>query len=167
MSLNKNLKDKSDKPLNIPDSDSPLLDLINKQQMIKDNRVIDPKEQEQIIQDNQIRIDNDIKGCYITFNIMFYGLIILMLIPVTFFFRGFTLEEVLNFYGMYAVFGRNIIIIPLAVMFWMWHTSKKRDVTHPSTIKMRKMFKVIFTITIILVIVSLIVFGIGLKDLNF
>ena len=167
MSLNKKIKDKSDKPLNIPDSDSPLLDLINKQQMIKDNRVIDPKEQEQIIQDNQIRIDNDIKGCYITFNIMFYGLIILMLIPVTFFFRGFTLEEVLNFYGMYAVFGRNIVIIPLAVMFWMWYTSKKRDVTHPSTIKMRKMFKVIFTITIILVIVSLIVFGIGLKDLNF
>ena len=167
MSLNKKLKDKSDKSLNIPDSDSPLLDHIKKQQMIKDSRVIDPKEQEQMIQDNQIRIDNDIKGCYITFNIMFYGLIILMLIPVTFFFRGFTVEEVFNFYGMYAVFGRNIVIIPLAVMFWMWQTSKKRDITHPSTIKMRKMFKVIFTITIILVIVSLIVFGIGLKDLNF
>lgn len=167
MSLNKKLKDKSDKPLNIQNSDSPLLDHINKQQMIKDSRVIDPKEQEQMIQDNQIRIDNDIKGCYITFNIMFYGLIILMLIPVTFFFRGFTIEEIFNFYGIYAVFGRNIVIIPLAVMFWMWQTSKKRDITHPSTIKMRKMFKVIFTITIILVIVSLIVFGIGLKDLNF
>ena len=135
--------------------------------MIKDSRVIDPKEQEQMIQDNQIRIDNDIKGCYITFNIMFYGLIILMLIPVTFFFRGFTIEEIFNFYGIYAVFGRNIVIIPLVVMFWMWQTSKKRDITHPSTIKMRKMFKVIFTITIILVIVSLIVFGIGLKDLNY
>ena len=166
MSLNKKIKNKSDKPLNIPDSDSPLLDHINKQQMIKDSRVIDPKEQEQMIQDNQIRIDNDIKGCYITFNIMFYGLIILMLIPVTFFFRGFSIEEIFNFYGIYAVFGRNIVIIPLAVMFWMWQTSKKRDITHPSTIKMRNMFKVIFTITIILVIVSLIVFGIGLKDLN-
>ena len=167
MSLNKKIKDKSDKPLNIPDSDSPLLDHIKKQQLIKDSRVIDPKEQEQMIQDNQIRIDNDIKGCYITFNIMFYGLIILMLIPITFFFRGFTIEEIFNFYGIYAVFGRNIVIIPLAVMFWMWQTSKKRDITHPSTIKMRKIFKVIFTITIILVIVSLIVFGIGLKDLNF
>ena len=166
MSLNKKIKDKSDKSLNIPDSDSPLLDHIKKQQLIKDSRVIDPKEQEQMIQDEQIRIDNDIKGCYITFNFMFYGLIILMLIPLTFFFRGFTLEEVLNFYGMYAVFGRNIVIIPLAVMFWMWQTSKKRDITHPSTIKMRKMFKIIFIITMILVVISLFVFGSGLKDLN-
>ena len=167
MSLNKKIKNKSDKSLNIPDSDSPLLDHINKQQMIKDSRVIDPKEKEKMIQDEQVRIDNDIKGCYITFNIMFYGLIILMLIPVTFFFRGFTIEEIFNFYGIYAVFGRNIVIIPLAVMFWMWQTSKKRDITHPSTIKMRKMFKIIFIITIILVVVSLIVFGNGLKDLNF
>ena len=95
MSLNKKIKNKSDKSLNIPDSDSPLLDHINKQQMIKDSRVIDPKEKEKMIQDEQVRIDNDIKGCYITFNFMFYGLIILMLIPVTFFFRGFTIEEIL------------------------------------------------------------------------
>lgn len=167
MSLNKKIKDKSDKSLNIPDSDSPLLDHIKKQQLIKDSRVIDPKEKEQMIQDEQIRIDNDIKGCYITFNFMFYGLIILMLIPLTFFFRGFTLEEVLNFYGMYAVFGRNIVIIPLAVMAWMWLTARKRDSYHPSTIKMKKMFRAILIVTIILVIISLIVFGNGLKDLNF
>ena len=43
MSLNKKLKDKSDKSLNIPDSDSPLLDHINKPQLIKDNRVISYK----------------------------------------------------------------------------------------------------------------------------
>ena len=152
---------------NIPNTDNPLLDYINHQQMLKDNEVISDKEKEQMIQDEQIRIDNDIKGCYITFNFMFYGLIILMLIPLTFFFRGFTLEEVLNFYGMYAVFGRNIVIIPLAVMAWMWLTARKRDSYHPSTIKMKKMFRAILIVTIILVLVSLIVFGNGLKDLNF
>ena len=56
MSLNKKIKNKSDKSLNIPDSDSPLLDHINKQQMIKDSRVIDPKEQEQIIKLLRIKI---------------------------------------------------------------------------------------------------------------
>lgn len=150
----------------IPDTDNPLLDYINHQQMLKDNEVISDKEKEQMIQDEQIRIDNDIKGCYITFNFMFYGLIILMLIPVTFIFRDFTITEILNFYGMYAVFGRNIVIIPLGIMLWMWQTVKKKDIYHPSTIKMRKRFKWIFIITIILVIVSLIVFGNGLKDFN-
>ena len=67
--------------LTIPNTDNPLLDYINHQQMLKDNEVISDKEKEQMIQDEQIRIDNDIKGCYITFNFMFYGLIILMLIP--------------------------------------------------------------------------------------
>ena len=150
----------------IPNTDNPLLDYINHQQMLKDNEVISDKEKEQMIQDEQIRIDNDIKGCYITFNFMFYGLIILMLIPVTFIFRDFTITEILNFYGMYAVFGRNIVIIPLGIMLWMWQTAKKKDIYHPSTIKMRKKFKWIFIITIILVIVSLIVFGNGLKDFN-
>ena len=65
-------------------SESALLKHIEKQQMLKNNRLISNKEKEQNIQDDQIRIDNDIRGCYITFNFMFYGLIILILIPVTF-----------------------------------------------------------------------------------
>ena len=56
---------------NIAITDNPLLDYINHQQMLKDNEVISDKEKEQMIQDEQIRIDNDIKGCYITFNFMF------------------------------------------------------------------------------------------------
>lgn len=163
----KKINTKGIKASDIKDSDIPLLNEINKQRVLKENKIISDKEKEQIIQDTQVRIDNDIKGCYITFNIMFYGLIILMLIPVTFLFRGMSIEEILTFYGIYAVFGRNIAILPLLVMFFTWKASNKRDSLHPSTIKMRRMFKVIFIITITLIIISLIVFGLGLKDLNF
>ncbi len=154
MSLNKHINNEKN---HIYDSENPLLDQIKKQQMIKDNIVLDEKEKEEMIQADQVRIHNDIKGSYFRYNIMFYGLIVfIFVIPVILYLNGSTINELINLYGFIYMLASPIIIVPLLIMYFMKRNSNKRDVLHPMTMKMNKTFWPTFIIVLGIVIITII-----------